>query len=347
MNTDIFVLTGFLGSGKTTLLSRMLQHLKRQGKCPAVIMNELGDVNLDGLLIEHDVPMSEMLSGCICCTIRGDLGLELSNLVEREHPDVILIESTGAANPMEIIDAVTDSSLLVKTRLQAVITVVDASFFYGQAQKAAGKTWRLLREQVRGATHVVVNKLDLVAGASEDKPEARAVNDSVGAVVEAVRAVNGHASLELVERCEVDVAGLFGGVEGVALVAEHAVHHHGHEHDHGYDNEHGCGSDCGHKHHAHEHEEHHHSHSHLLVYTQHLTEGIDSAQFTKAMRSLPESVYRAKGVVTFADTGQRVMFQYAYRELECTPIVPQRELQDVVVFIGEHLPEEQLARVFG
>ena len=330
MNTDIIVLTGFLGSGKTTLLMRMLSHLKREGKRVAVIINELGDVNLDGLLVDGDVPMSELLSGCICCTIRGDLGLALTGLVERERPDVILIESTGAANPMEIIDVVTEASMLVKTRLQAVVTVVDGGFFMEQVEKAVGKTWRLLREQVRGATHVVVNKVDLLDAVGADERMRTAATTEKLRV--AVRAVNAHAALELVERCEVDVAGLLGG-------HKHSDHKH-EEHNHE------CGAGWKHDH-AHTHDEHHHSHSHLLVFTKYLQESIDSAQFTREMRELPASVYRAKGIVTFSDTGQRVMFQYAYRELECMPIAPGREVHDVAVFIGEHLPEQELERLFG
>ncbi len=345
MNTDIIVLTGFLGSGKTTLLMRMLSHLKREGKRPAVIINELGDVNLDGLLVDGDVPMSELLSGCICCTIRGDLGLALTDLVQREQPDVILIESTGAANPVEIIDVVTEASMLVKTRLQAVVTVVDGGFFMEQVEKAVGKTWRLLREQVRGATHVVVNKVDLLGASGADERVRNAATTEKLRV--AVRAVNAHAALELVERCEVDVASLLGGCEASAIevVDAGSVGHKHTDHKHEEHN-HECGAGCEHDH-AHTHDEHHHSHSHLLVFTKYLQESIDSAQFTREMRELPASVYRAKGIVTFADTGQRVMFQYAYRELECMPIAPGREVHDVAVFIGEHLPEQELERLFG
>lgn len=76
----VYVLSGFLGSGKTTLLTRILNYLKLKGKRPAVIMNEIGDVNLDGLLINDDVPVAEMLNGCICCTIREDLSSTLLDI---------------------------------------------------------------------------------------------------------------------------------------------------------------------------------------------------------------------------------------------------------------------------
>lgn len=89
----IYLLSGFLGSGKTTLLKQLLDQLKENGKKPAIIMNEVGDVNVDSHLIDHNIPMKEMLSGCICCTISGDLGMTILNLCREYQPDVIVIES--------------------------------------------------------------------------------------------------------------------------------------------------------------------------------------------------------------------------------------------------------------
>lgn len=111
--TPVVILSGFLGSGKTTLLARMLDYYAKRRIRPAVIMNEAGDVNLDGQLVNEEVPMREMLSGCICCTIRGDLGMEIRDLIADRSPDLILIEATGVANPMEIFDSVTEAAFLV------------------------------------------------------------------------------------------------------------------------------------------------------------------------------------------------------------------------------------------
>ncbi|MCM3729523.1 hypothetical protein M3226_28460 [Neobacillus cucumis] len=80
----------------------MLKYLQLNGKRPAVIMNEIGDVNLDGLLINDEVLVAEMLNGCICCTMREDLSSTLLNLYRRVKPDIIIIESTGIANPLEL-----------------------------------------------------------------------------------------------------------------------------------------------------------------------------------------------------------------------------------------------------
>jgi G3E family GTPase len=191
---------------------------------------------------------------------------------------------------------------------------------------------------------VVVNKVDKLVGGDAADDEVERVRAAVAteklraAVRAAVRSVNAHAAIELCERCEVDVAALLSPGE-----RRNEVPDSGHHHD--------CGDGCGHGHdhahdHEHEHEHEHHSHSHLLVYTKYLQSAVDSGEFTKQMKSLPATVYRAKGIVTFADTGQRVLFQYAYRELECVPIEPEREVHDVAVWIGEQLPERELAAMF-
>jgi G3E family GTPase len=159
----IHILSGFLGSGKTTLLKKALDYYKETGRKPAVIMNELGDVNLDGFILGETVPMEEMLSGCICCTIRGDLGMAIQNIYFEHHPDVIFIESTGVANPMEIIDGVTESSILMEVMLKSIVTIVDAPHLLELTQSKQGKTFRLMQDQIRCASVLILNKIDKVS----------------------------------------------------------------------------------------------------------------------------------------------------------------------------------------
>lgn len=169
----IVVLSGFLGSGKTTLLQHALAYYKEKGLKPAILMNELGDVNLDGSLVNGQAPMKEMLSGCICCTIRGDLGVELMNLAEEYKPDVIIVECTGVANPMEIVDAVTDASIYSTMILQSVITVIDARQFLDFASgNERSKSLRLMQDQLRCASKLIINKTDLLAAGELQKVQA-------------------------------------------------------------------------------------------------------------------------------------------------------------------------------
>jgi G3E family GTPase len=121
--TPVFVLSGFLGSGKTTLLTNMLEYFLQQNKRPAIIINEIGDINLDGMLVDDNVPMAEML------TIREDLSKNLLSIAKKEQPDVIIIESTGIANPLELIEGITNTSLIVGIDLPQVVTVVSAPHF--------------------------------------------------------------------------------------------------------------------------------------------------------------------------------------------------------------------------
>src|SRR5574342_904076 len=103
---EIYILSGFLGSGKTTLLKRLLENEKKKNRKVAVMMNELGKVSIDSNIVEEDVALKELLGGCICCTIQDKLESQLQSLLLNEKPDVIYIETTGAAHPVEVLDAI-------------------------------------------------------------------------------------------------------------------------------------------------------------------------------------------------------------------------------------------------
>jgi G3E family GTPase len=337
----VHLLTGFLGSGKTTLLNRVIDYYKAADIKAAVVMNELGEVNLDGQLIEGDVPMAEMLGGCICCTIRGDLGMELKQLVEEHQPDVVLIESTGAANPIEIMDAVTEAALLVKVELRTVATVVDGPELL-ERSKRGGRTYKLMQDQIRCATDLIVNKADKLS------PE------ELVEVQQLTRQLNAYAPLSVTVRCMTDLSMFEANAEGRTLrqMAEDAHAHHvcgencSHGHSHSISHNHGRDRhDCDHSHehdHTHEHGEYI-SHEHVMTLTHYFSGPIDSRAFEALLSRLPKEVYRAKGIVTFTDTNSRFLFQYAYREADFTRITPQGKVHDVAVFIGEHFSKRDLA----
>lgn len=120
MSTEIYILAGFLGSGKTTLLKQLLQDEKENGRKVAVLMNELGKVSIDSDAIDEDIPLKELLDGCICCTIQDKLEGQLQGLLTLEKPDVIYIEATGAAHPVEVLDAVLSPLLLTQLSLKVL-----------------------------------------------------------------------------------------------------------------------------------------------------------------------------------------------------------------------------------
>ncbi|GFN29773.1 CobW family GTP-binding protein [Paenibacillus xylaniclasticus] len=330
---EVHVLTGFLGSGKTTLLKRLLDEYEAQGKKAAVVMNELGDVNLDGLEVESSVPMAEMLGGCICCSIRGDLSLELKLLIDQHSPDVVLIEATGAANPFEMIDGLTETAMYTPVELKSVIAVIDGPELLARS-RTGGRTFRLMKEQIRCGTQLLLNKADKLAG--EELFEAEQL----------IRELNGFAPMLASVRCKVDR-------DWIASLAapETAGRGRSARDSSSITLDHVCGPECSHDHQDHDHEHtgteakhSHSSHEHVMALTYYLDGPVDSHQFEALLNSLPDNVYRAKGVVTFRDseTSSRFLFQYAYKETDFIRITPQGKVFDVAVFIGEHFAKDEL-----
>ncbi|MCD1257880.1 GTP-binding protein [Paenibacillus athensensis] len=353
----VFILSGFLGSGKTTLLAQALEHVKRSGRVPAVVMNEIGEINLDGQLLDGSVPTAEMLSGCICCSIRGDFGMKLRELVLNERPGLVFIEATGVANPLEIIDEVTDASLLLPIDLKAVLTVVDTPHLLELDRTSRGKTFRLMQEQIRCANVLVLNKISKLPAAEADEAEALVCGWNAHASVE--RADYARIDLELLDRLEAageagdatlsaqkadsegtaapavgtrerssaQTGGTASGAGAAALACGCGTDEHAHEP--------GCGHDHGHA--GHKQQEHlHPTHDHVMAYTHYFANAVDSQAFENFVAALPQEVYRAKGILHFTDTSSRFMFQYAYREMDFVKITPQGDVPDVAVFIGEH-----------
>lgn len=344
----VYLLTGFLGSGKTTLLARVIAYCEENGKKAAVIMNELGEVNLDGQMLGDGVPMAEMLGGCICCTIRADLGMQIYNLIQEHRPDIIFIESTGAAFPVEILDGITEAALYARVELVSVITVVDGPEMLKRSRDSKGKTYKLMKEQIRCATSLLLNKADKL------EP------DELVEAQQLLREWNGFASITPTVRCELkdwswlDASDDHKAIAGNRQKAPHSresddqdhlsggVHKHEQACDHEHEHTHAC---ChSHEGHADDGETHgtHAMHEHVMVLTRYLSGPVDSEAFEALLQGLPDNVYRAKGIVSFTDTASRFLFQYAYRETDYLRITPQGNVSDVAVFIGEHFDKNRL-----
>lgn len=313
----VYILSGFLGSGKTTLLNRILEDAQARGLKPAVLMNEVGDVNVEGQLLEREIPVAEMLGGCICCSIRGDLGMELMRLSQEHQPDVIWIESTGIAQPLEIMDGVTEASLYAKLELKGIITLVDGRHMLDRLRIGSGKTLKLMREQIRAANLVILNKIDLVR--VEDLAELRA----------ALTDWNPHARIVQTINCQVDPAILYMQ-DGQSQLLEHNLGEHNHDHVHS--------AACNHDPSCHL----PNLHDHVNVITYYFKGKVDSTAFEAFLKQLPDEIYRAKGIVAFHDTASQFLFQYAYREVDFLRITPQKSVNDVAVFIGEGFSQPDL-----
>jgi G3E family GTPase len=187
--TPVTLLTGYLGAGKTTLLNRILT--EQHGKKYAVIVNEFGEIGIDNdLVVDADEEVFEMNNGCICCTVRGDLIRIISALMKRKGRfDAILIETTGLADPAPVAQTFfVDEDVRAKTRLDAIVTVVDAAHVEQRLEDS-----HEAEEQIAFADVILLNKVDVVSGETLARVEAR------------IRQINPVARLIRTQKCDVDL----------------------------------------------------------------------------------------------------------------------------------------------
>ncbi len=197
----VTVLTGYLGAGKTTLLNHILT--ANHGKKFAVIVNEFGELGIDNdLVVDADEEVFEMNNGCICCTVRGDLIRIVGNLLKRKGGfDGILVETTGLANPAPVAQTFfVDDTLRARTRLDAIITVVDAKNITTRLDDSAEA-----RDQVAFADILVLNKLDLITPETADLLRKRLRRINPTALIH--EAVRGNVAIDaLLERRAFDLS---------------------------------------------------------------------------------------------------------------------------------------------
>jgi G3E family GTPase len=181
------VLTGFLGAGKTTLLNRILT--ERQHEKIAVIVNEFGEIGIDGqLVVETGESIVELNNGCICCTVRGDLTGAVERILQSERQiDRFVLETTGLADPAPVIQSfMLDEVIRTNLTLDAIVTVVDAEYLNDQLEHEEA------REQIAFADVILLNKLDRVSG-------------DPAAVADTLRRLNPFARIHWTERCDIDL----------------------------------------------------------------------------------------------------------------------------------------------
>jgi G3E family GTPase len=165
---EIYLLSGFLGSGKTTLLKRLLEDEKKKNRKVAVMMNELGKVSIDSNIVEEDVALKELLGGCICCSISDKLEAQLQSLLWNEKPEVIYIETTGVAHPVEVLDAVLSPNLADQFIIKGVVTIIDGERWLTR-HSLSPQLQQLLLEQVKHADFIIINKADALSDSDQSK----------------------------------------------------------------------------------------------------------------------------------------------------------------------------------
>lgn len=168
-NTEVYILSGFLGSGKTTLLKTLLENERFLGRKTAVMMNELGKVSIDSEVArDEDVALKELLGGCICCSIQDKLEAQLQGLLLNERPEVIYIETTGAAHPVEVLDSILSPLFADQFTIKGIVTTVDG-LRWRDRKALSPQLKQLLIEQVRHADFILVNKMDELSESEQSK----------------------------------------------------------------------------------------------------------------------------------------------------------------------------------
>lgn len=303
-----YVISGFLGSGKTTLLLQVLEYCKAQNMKSAVILNELGNVNVESHLFQEE-NVFELLDGCICCSIQDDLKATLTTLLETQAQspiDVLFIEGTGVANPLEIVEVISSPSLVHFFEVQSVISVIDASSYLEDQSIFTLKTIRdLLKNQIKGATSVVLNKVDLVNEKQLQKVEAKLAK-VLDTETQTFKVSYGNADIkELLQK----------QVKATVISHKHHV--------------------CSHDHHEHEHSHVHHTG--IKTITIQDVPSISRRKLKKWLKSLPEGIIRGKGYVSLKDERGIYPFQYSSNQVYISEFSQKQTLDPCIVLIGKDL----------
>ncbi len=342
----VTILTGFLGAGKTTLLNHILSN--QQGLKTAVLVNEFGEIGIDNeLVVATGDDMVELSNGCICCSINGELLDAVYRILERpEKVDYLVVETTGLADPLPVAMTFLGSDLRDLTRLDSIITLVDAENFDEDLLQG-----EVARAQIVYGDLLLLNKCDLVS--EERLEEVEGLLRQIKGEARILRSVNGEVPLPLLLS-----VGLFESDRVVARqqsIGE--ANHEACDHDHGlcvHDHEH----EHNHDHHAHDHHHEHHDHDHDHdhgAHPDHLAiEGFSSLSFQSegpfALRKfqnfldnqLPAGVFRAKGILWFNESERRHVFHLAGKRFSIDDSDWPGERKNQLVLIGRDLDHDRL-----
>ena len=248
----IDIISGFLGAGKTTLIKKLLKEAF-EGEQVVLIENEFGEIGIDGgFLKDAGIEIREMNSGCICCSLGGDFGASLKEVVEKYHPDRILIEPSGVGKLSDVIKAVQGVEEDVDIQLNSYTTVVDAK----KCKMYMRNFGEFFDNQVQYAGAIIMSRTDIVdeKKAMESMELLRSINEKAAIITTPIEKLDGKKILEVMEH-------------PVSLADELLKEEHEHHHHHDHDDECGCGHDHDHEHHHHDHDEecdcgHDHDHEH-------------------------------------------------------------------------------------
>ncbi len=291
----LLIITGFLGSGKTTLLNQVLEYMAfGRHKFVAVIQNEVGQVDVDSKLTEYAFDVTSLEEGCVCCTLRGELRQAIRKITADYEPDLIVIETTGVADPKGILAELPDLEPLV--RFDSLVCVADAPNL-----NSILKDYTVSRSQIEWANIIVVNKADLVD------------DETLGEVLETLKGINPPAIVIPTTHARLNPAILFP-VEGKQEMLGTPQ---------GYSAQHIPDLRS----------------SRIDTLTLQRQGKLRKGPFQRFLETLPDSVYRLKGVVRIAGATKPQLLQYVAHRYELSEFTGKNLKPNTLVFIGRNLDE--------
>lgn len=349
--TKVDIISGFLGAGKTTFIRQLIEQVF-EGEKLVLIENEFGEIGIDGgFLKDAGIEVTEMNSGCICCTLVGDFSKALKKVIEEYQPDRVIIEPSGVGKLSDVARAVEDVKEDADIEITGRITVVD-----GKKAKMYMKNFgEFFEDQVEHASVIVVSRTQMMSG------------EKVEECVHMLREKNKEAAIISTPWEELGKEALMRALEHSAELNDllehqccgHAHNHHGHDgccgaahHHHGHDHEGCCGHDSHEHHEGHHHHGHHHGHHHaddvFTSWGRETAHKYTDEELDYLVKALSETdaygtILRSKGIVPMSDGGWR-QFDLVPEEYEVRE--GQADYTGRVCVIGTDLKEEELLKLF-
>ena len=370
--TKVDIISGFLGAGKTTFIKELIEKVFA-GEKLVLIENEFGEIGIDGgFLQDAGIEITEMNSGCICCTLVGDFSVALKKVLDEYHPDHVIIEPSGVGKLSDVAAAIENVKEDADIEIEGRITVVDGK----KAKMYLDNFGEFFENQVEHASTIVISRTQNM---TDEKIEAcvhllREKNDKATIISTPWDQLSGDAIRHALEH-GAEIEGLFEHHHDHDEECGCGHHHHDHDeecgcghHHHDHDEECGCGhhhhdhdEECGCGHHHHDHDEecscgcgHHHDHHHHHADEVFTSWGKETAhKYTEEeldylLKALSETdaygtILRSKGIIQMAD-GNWKQFDLVPQEYEVRD--GQADYAGRMVVIGTDLKEDELAKLF-
>lgn len=349
--TKIDVVSGFLGAGKTTLIKKILKEAL-DGSKTVLIENEFGEIGIDGgFLKEAGIEIKEMNSGCICCSLVGDFGTSLKEVISTYAPERILIEPSGVGKLSDVLKAVENVAGDLDVEINSAVAVVDAS----KCKMYMKNFGEFFSNQIEYAGTIILSRTDKVDQAK------------LNACVEMIREHNDKATIITTPLAQLDGKEVLGTIEGADKLEDmmkemlehihddhdedeccghdhdHEHHHHDHDHEHHHEHDENCTCGC----HDHDHHHHHHADEVFTSWGIETPNTYSAEDIEKILTALDSGEYgailRAKGMVPAPD-GTWVYYDYVPEEHDIRSGKP--EVTGKICVIGSKLDEDKLAELF-